>query len=233
MRPSGAALRPWTEIFAVVFIFNILTYLNIVKNLEDWTTPHPSGANAAAGGFRSVAEFLRAPLFESINLTAWSWFTLMWIAFTAATLVVLARHRRRPVALIPPSWLGKGQLFYLMFLWLIVIANFTKALVAFADGRIATEGVIMFNALVCTVLILGWTPPAEQAPSAVEIDYNRSTRKAILATLLLLFTTTALYTAGVRALYGDRPTGWGGHNLRFGPNADWRVRPLLKSKEHE
>ena len=43
-----------------------------------------------------------------------------------------------------------------MFLWLMAIANFAKALVAFDESRIATEGTIMFNALICTVLILGW-----------------------------------------------------------------------------
>jgi len=27
-------------------------------------------------------------------------------------------------------------------------------------------------------------------------------------------------------------TGWGGNNLRFGPDADWRVKPILKSRHH-
>ena len=42
-----------------------------------------------------------------------------------------------------------------MFLWLIVIANFTKAVVAFSGGRMATEALVMFNAFLCTVLVLG------------------------------------------------------------------------------
>jgi len=120
-------VRPWTEIFAVVFVFNILAYLNIVKNLEDWTAVRKIMVNGTEGVFRSVAEVLQAPLFDSINMSPWSWFTLMWIAFTACTVLVLVRHRRHPVALIPSTWLGKGQLLYLMFLWLMVIANFTKA----------------------------------------------------------------------------------------------------------
>jgi len=48
----------------------------------------------------------------------------------------------------------------------------------------------------------------------------------------LLLATTTLYTGGIRLLYGNHWTGWGGNNLRFGPNADWRVKPLLKSKRH-
>ena len=164
VRRDEPRVRPWTEIYAVVFIFNILTYINVVKNLEDWTAARKIAVTGGVGIFRSVAEMLKAPLFGSIELSAWSWFTLMWIAFTACTILVLVRHRRHPVALIPSTWLGKGQLLYLMFLWLMVIANFAKALVAFHESRIATEGTIMFNALICTVLHPRLGAPAGRSP---------------------------------------------------------------------
>ena len=231
-RRNEPRVRPWTEVFAVVFIFNILSYLNIVKNIEDWTAERKISVSGAQGVFRSVAESLRSPLFDSITLSAWSWFTLMWIAFTAATVLVLVRHRRQSVALIPSTWLGKGQLLYLMFLWLMVIANFTKALVAFADGRIATEGTTMFNALVCTVLILGYACQPDEAPEFKKADFGLFTRKAALLAAVLLIGTATLYTIGIRSIYGNRPTGWGGKNLRLGPDADWRVKPLLKNKPH-
>jgi len=226
-------VRPWTEIFAVAFVFNILSYLNVVKNIEDWTAVRKVTVNGVEGTFRSVAETLRAPLFEAIQLSAWSWFTLMWLLFTGATVWVLLRHRRHPVALMPATWLGKGQLLYLMFLWLMVIANFSKALVAFSDSRIATEGLIMFNALVCTVLALGWARCEDESPALRQVDFRLLTRKAAALGVILLLATTTLYTIGVRSLYGDNPTGWGGNNLRFGPNADWRVKPLLKSIQHK
>lgn len=232
VRRDEPRVRRWTEIFAVVFIFNVLTYLNIVKNLEDRTAPRKIMVNGAEGAFRSMAEVLRAPLFGSISFSAWTWFTVMWMAFTVCSILVLVRHRRRPVAVIPSTWLGKGQLLFLMFLWLMVIANFTKALVAFSDGRIATEGTIMFNALVCTVLILVCARQPDEAPAFQEADFGRFTRKAAVLAAVLLVATATLYTTGIRSLYGNRPTGWGGHNLRFGPDADWRVKPLLKTKPH-
>jgi hypothetical protein len=179
-----------------------------------------------------VAEFLRAPLFGSITLSAWTWFTLMWAVFTSSTIAVLVRHRSRPAALIPSTWLGKGQLLYLMFLWLIVIANFTKAVVAFSDGRIATEGMVMFNACICTVLLLVCARPQDETPALLEPNYRLLTQRAMLLLPVLLLLTTAVYTGGVRALYGDQWTGWGGNNRRFGADADWRVKPLLKSKHH-
>ena len=113
-----------------------------------------------------------------------------------------------------------------------MIANFTKALVAFTDGRIATEGVIMVNALICTFLILGFARQQDETPAALQVDFGPFVRKAILALTILLFATTLLYTGGVRLLYGDKWTGWGGNNRRFGSDADWRVKPILKSRHH-
>src|SRR5262249_7999500 len=148
--------------------------------------------NGAEGVFRSVAQFLQAPLFDSITLSAWTWFTLMWAILTACTVAVLVRHRYRPIALLPSTWLGKGQLLYLMFLWMIVIANFTKALVAFADSRIATEGTVMFNALVCTVLLLIFSREQDAPTVLSEADYGLLTRRAIVLGVLLLCVTTLI-----------------------------------------
>lgn len=224
--------RPWTEIFAVVFVFNILAYINIVKNIEDWTSVRKITVNGAQGVFQSVADFLRAPLIGNLTLSSWTWFTLMWLAFTACTVVVLVRHRKQPVALIPSTWLGKGQLLYLMFLWLIVIANFAKAVVAFSDGRIATEGTVMANALICTVLILGFARQQDETPEIREANFGLLTRKSVVLLGILLVASMAFYTTGIRAIYGNAWARCGGNNLRFGDNADWRVKPILKSKHH-
>jgi len=228
---AEARERRWTEIFAIVFLFNIVTYVNIIKNVRDWTAPRKSVVGGVENIFRSVNQFLQAPLFGSITLSAWTWFTLMWLAFTGCTVALLVRHRSRPIAMIPPTWLGKGQLLYVLFLWMIIIANFSKALVAFSDGRIATEGLVMLNALICTVLVLSSPSPALM-PVLLPVNYGLLIRRAVGFLGLLLVATTLLYTFGVRALYGDQWTGWGGNNRRFGADADWRVKPLLKSRQH-
>ena len=178
VRRDEPRVRPWTEIFAVVFIFNILTYINVVKNIEDWTAAaqdrrqwRPKGCSVLSPRCSS------APLFGSIEISAWSWFTLMWIAFTACTILVLVRHRRYPVALIPSTWLGKGQLLYLMFLWLMVIANFAKALVAFPTAASRRKALVMFNALICTVLILGWAANRTKPPRSARPTLDRSPAK--------------------------------------------------------
>ena len=91
---------------------------------------------------------------------------------------------------------------------------------------------IMFNALICTVLLLGWARQPDETPALRTSDFRLFTRKAFALTAVLLFATMTFYTAGIRMLYGNQTTGWGGGNLRLGPNADWRVKPLLKTKPH-
>jgi hypothetical protein len=89
----------------------------------------------------------------------------------------------------------------------------------------------MFNALICTVLILTCARLPDETPALREADYGLLTRKAVLLSIFLV-AIPVLYTTGVRTLYGNQWTGWGGNNLRFGPDADWRVKPILKSKHH-
>src|SRR5436190_1172796 len=119
-----------------------------------------------------------------------------------------------------------------MFLWLIVIANFSKAVVAFSDNRIATEGTVIVNALLCTVLILCWAPSQQEVFLALETAYGLLIRRSALWLCILLLATTSIYTAGIRGIYGNQWTGWGGNNRRFGADADWRIKPILKSKQH-
>ncbi len=229
--PPKPEPRPWTKIVAVLFVLNVVGYLNIVKNVRDWTEARPVGG----GIFRSVEPVLRAPLVGDIRLSTWTWFTIGWVAFTAVTAWLLWRHRRQPVALIPKSWVGRGQLFYLVFLWMIVLANFAKALVSFHESRLATEGIITANALVCSALILGFIQPESETrttDSSIQVNWGRLTRQAVGWLALFLVGAMALYTAGIRGLYGDRWVGWGGHNLRFGDDADWRAKPILRSGKH-
>ena len=63
--------------------------------------------------------------------------------FVAAGLaILLVRHTHRPLAVVPDSPLGRGQGLYLLLLSIMVIGNFEKAIVGFADQRLITEGVI-------------------------------------------------------------------------------------------
>ncbi|MCE5307215.1 MAG: hypothetical protein LLG20_06205 [Acidobacteriales bacterium] len=225
VRVSEPRVRRWTEAVAVFFILNVLLYVNLVKNVSDWTAER-------TGGFRSVTLMMKAPLMSFWQMSALAWFNLIFALIAACTVTLLLAHMRRPLAVIPGDWLGKGQLFYLLFLWAIVIGNFEKALVSFHEQRLATEGTIFVNALVVTVLILLCARPASPPVMANEDCRRPRMRRWIWGLAAASLVCAAVYLTVTRVVYGDTPDGFGGRNRRFGAEADWRVKPILRDRAH-
>ncbi|MGB9605840.1 MAG: hypothetical protein ACPL88_08190, partial [Bryobacteraceae bacterium] len=189
--PAGEEprVRRWTELFCVSSIVNLLVYVNLVKNVADWTRLQP-------GGFRAVPRIMKAPLLSFIELPAPAWFDVTFALFTLTAVALLICHARNPLAVVPPKWLGKGQLLYLAFLWIIVVGNFTKFLVAFHQGRLATEWLITVNAMLATYLVLAF-PPADIPGPAAPTTYAGVTRKELAAGLPAALALTLTFTAVV------------------------------------
>jgi hypothetical protein len=40
---------------------------------------------------------------------------------------------------IPTAWIGKGQLLYVLFLWLMVIGNLMRAIPGYTNGRMTNQ----------------------------------------------------------------------------------------------
>lgn len=221
VREGEPRVRRWTEAFAVFFILNVLLYVNLVKNLNDWTAER-------AGGFRSVPLVMKAPLMPFWEMTARGWFNLMFVCIALCTVALLVAHFRRPLAIVPKDWLGKGQLFFLVFLWAIVIGNFEKALVSFSEQRLGTEATIFVNALIVTYLILARAPGPWKPEGLWQPRMKRWMWMGAAACLVC----ASLYLVVTRSVYGDAHDGFGGRNRRFGPEADWRVKPILLDRAH-
>lgn len=207
------------ERFAAGFVLLGITYLNLVKNVRAWT------------GARAMPETMKSPLFEGIELSALAWFNTAYLVLAAALATLMALHARRRVALLPGTWLGRGQLLYVLFLWWMVAGNFERALVGFSASRLLTEGVILFHAALVTVLVLA----APRGNDLVPVDMPSSrgfTFRTLLAGIAALAICVFPTTFSVRALYGEKHAGHSGRHLRFGPDAAWRVEPLRKGKEH-
>ncbi|HEY4310354.1 MAG TPA: hypothetical protein VGN12_12960 [Pirellulales bacterium] len=221
---NAAPRRRWTELVALLFVVPWLLYENLVKNVADWTAAH--------GEYRSLPLRMQAPLFDSIELSAENWFNLFF-AIGAVTFALLAlAHMRRPLAILPKSWLGRGQLLYFLILWPFVLGNFAKALTGFTDQRLLTEGVILVNAMIVTVLILV-LPRETQSEQGMTATNLRRLAWASAALLLISATAgPALETLAVRELYGDARAGHASPNYRFGPDANWKARPILKGTLH-
>ncbi len=195
-------VRRWTEPYAVGFVLLMITYLNLRKNPTNWVKGQVFPSEVMYG------------------LPAWVWFDLAYALLALAILVPLFRHLRHPLALIPSSWLGKGQWLYLAFLWWMVVGNFERALPGFAAQRLVTEGVIFANAAFCTLLVVLGPGPSFAPPSQIEDPrYPEAIRRAIIVGLIAALLAIAADWAIVRSIYGDRFAGHAGLHIRFGPNA--------------
>jgi hypothetical protein len=194
---------PWAESVAVGFVLLVIPYLNLRKNVRDWVQAH------------AVPEIM-------YGIPAWLWFDMATSIVALGMIVLLVRHGRRRLAIVPNDDLGRGQALYLLFLAIMVIGNFERALVGFAAQRLVTEGVILVEALLCAVLLLTmdmpWRvagEPAEQHADRVSIRWGRLTAAGLAAAL----TAIVLDWAIVRGIYGDRFAGHSGLHIRFGPGA--------------
>lgn len=200
--------RRWTEPFCVGFIIIALTFINLVKNVETWTSER----------FHAMQEVM-------YGLHAYWWFAIGYGLALLAFVVLAIVHMRRPLAVIPERWLGKGPMLYLVFLWVMVIGNLMRAIPPFEQQRLITEGVIIANAILCTVLICLLSGKTRAAP---QIGVSRFA-KAITVTIVLGVIGLAASLAGevkiARTLYGGEPAPGAGRHIRFGPDATAKGMP--------
>jgi hypothetical protein len=216
--------RRWTEVVSILVVVPWLLHANLVKNVADWTALH--------GDHRALPLSMRAPLLSWPSLSAAGWFDLFFGVAAAAFAFLCVVQRRRPLAIVPPSWLGRGQLLDMLVLWPMVLGNFAKALPGFTEQRLLTEGSILVCAVIVTLLVL-LLPSVPTRSCARSHDSLRSLAIGALAGLALAATAAPLLeTAITRAVYGSAPAGHAAPNHRFGPDANWRTKPILKGSLH-
>jgi hypothetical protein len=189
-----------TTPYALAFVVLGITYLNLRKNVGQWLR----------------AEAVPA---EMAGLSAAAWFDLAYIGIALTFLTLLLRHRRRPLAIVPPGALGRGQLLYIVLLWWLVAGNFERIVVAFRAERLVTEGVIGAVALACTLIVLAWPPPTRAAPAPAAGAGRPRLARTVAAGLIAAAGAIVFDWAVVRAIYGDRFAGHADLHVRFGPNA--------------
>lgn len=215
----------WTGLFAVAFVLFGVLFLNMRKNVPTWIEG------------KAVPDLMRLPGFESVQLSAHSWFCILWIGLTIMGIGLMRSHLSRPIEWMPTGWIGRGQLLYLIFLWVVVIMNFERALVRFDETRLLTEGVIFANAILASWMISRWPLPASHAfrsqAKLSEVPHPPVQWLPLGAfAIIMIGLTTIAMPASVRAIYGDRFAGHAGQQRRFGPDALWKTTPIFKSKRH-
>jgi hypothetical protein len=218
----------WTVGFSVFFVWFIVGFLNLYKLVETWV------------GNGAVPPTLKAPLLDFIELSPFTWFCIVW--WTAATVggLLLLMHQRRRLEIVPNTWTGKGQLLYVLFLWLMVIGNLNRAIPGFTNGRMVTEWVLFMNACLATLLIVALPRSMQQDTideSGAALRERQvawpSLAKTWLYGLAAATVLISIYGSLTLAMYQRDLEGkpWANHR-RFGPEAKWRISPILKHGEH-
>ncbi|QEH34453.1 hypothetical protein OJF2_29920 [Aquisphaera giovannonii] len=199
--PEAAEMPPVRRcrMLAVAFVLLMIPYLNLRKNVADWTR-------------RSVPEVM-------YGIPAWAWFDAAFAAVAAGLAVLLVRHARRPLAVVPSTPLGAGQALFLLLLAIMVVGNFERALVGFADQRLITEGVIHVNAVLCAVWLLVSDSRPDVSPALGESGPPRRWGRLVAAGLAAAAVSVLADWAIVRGIYGDRFAGHANLHIRFGPGA--------------
>lgn len=192
-------VRRWTDWFAPFVVLIGVTYLNLRKNTDDWVNDHAM-ATVLAG------------------LQPITWFNIAYLGLAIATIWLMLAHMRRGLPIVPPSWLGKGQMMALAFLWCIVIGNFERVLPAFAPARLITEGVIFANAVLLTLLMLlgpSAQPTEPQEPASWAPTLRRTTLRGLagfVACVLICWAMTMTCSTELSRKFR-------GAHIRFGPHA--------------
>ena len=211
------------ELFAVMFVLFFITLMNIYKNVEEWTR----------GGNKVVPEIMKAPLFSFIEMSASAWFLIPWIALAISVVMIMVLHLQRPLPIVPASWRARSQILYLMFLWIMVIANFERALVNFHESRLVTEWVIIMNAILASFLIIALPGSSKNLYPTPPVSYGALVRRIWLYALPAIVCALLVMAVTIRLIYGDAPLqSPSGDHKRWGEQAQWRIHPILKNNKH-
>ncbi|MEZ6045099.1 MAG: hypothetical protein R3C11_05865 [Planctomycetaceae bacterium] len=141
-RDNSSPRKRGTEILAVMVSVAAVIYANVWKNVHNWVRDNLMAAE------------LDAPLFRGISFPADDWFLFFYVLGSLAFLYLLIQHGKQRIPIVPSTWLGRGQLLFVITCWTFVTANLSHALPGFTGQRLLTEGIITVNAIILTLCLL-------------------------------------------------------------------------------
>lgn len=245
-KANSVGTGKWTLGVATVFVLLAIPYVNLVKNVEEWgkqlnpevwtrVVTLPDGTQETEPALWEVPYLGHLPGADFLHLTPAGWFNLTWLLLLVLFVVLIRRHFREPLAVVPASWSGKGQLIFLILLWLMVVGNFERALVSWHSDRLLTEWVITLNAILATFLVI--TLPAKSESVSIQTSepftllykqvWLRAALAVVLPTTFFWFTNRLIYHYPLQEKHDAM------YHTRFGQEADWRAKPNLKNAQHK
>lgn len=181
---------------ALLFLLLVMTWSNLFKNVRNW----------AKGN--AIPEQL-------FGVPAKWWFLLVGILLSAMVLVAIVRHRRHELLLAPTGAFGRGQLLFLVILWIAVIGAFMEAFPGMAGkGVFFVHLSFWITGGLCSLIVLGLSgcPRGEAEPQVTPSDHSwRPGVRYWLSWLLIPVLIILLAYLTTSLSQGPLP----GSNLRF------------------
>ncbi len=166
---------PWKKHFSIFFILVVITYLN----------------------FSSLKKLLKSGVIDPNYLGHSPYFWFNWAYVLIAILVIygLYTHNKRTLFFIPTTDFGKSQLYFLLFLTIVVFANQIEMIGSLHGKRLIVEGSFFITYLGIIGLLVNQTKSNYQPPTILPPLHLKKTITTMLITWLiagLLFSAVAL-----------------------------------------
>ncbi|MEA3225816.1 MAG: hypothetical protein U9Q07_07675, partial [Planctomycetota bacterium] len=120
----------------LIFLLLVMMWTNLHKNVRTW-----------AKGDHIPEQFFGIR-------TGW-WFLLVGLLLSATVLAAIVRHRRQDLPLAPASTFGRGQLLFLIILWVAIVGAFTQALPGMArKGTFFVHTTFWMTSGICSLIVV-------------------------------------------------------------------------------
>ena len=141
---SGGSLNT----VGLMFLLLVMMWSNLHKNVRNW----------AQGNY--IPDHL-------FGIRAQWWFLLVGLILSAMVLIAIIRDRYGKLPLAPASAFGRGQLLFLIILWIAIAGAFTQALPAMASkGTLFVHATFWITGGICSLIVLGLSGKSERQPEA-------------------------------------------------------------------
>jgi len=133
---------------ALLFLLLVMMWSNLFKNVENW-----------AKGNHIPEHFFNVR-------TEW-WFLLVGLLFSASVLIAIIRHRRKTFPLAPAGAFGRGQLLFLLILWVAIVGAFAQAFPGMArKGVFFVHTTFWITGGLCSLIVLMLSDKPTDTPTA-------------------------------------------------------------------
>ncbi|MHC4352329.1 MAG: hypothetical protein ACYS0H_06385, partial [Planctomycetota bacterium] len=143
----------------LVFLLLLTMWSNLHKNVRSW-----------ANGGHIPEQFFGIR-------TGW-WFLLVALLLSATVLAAIIRHRRQQFPAAPSSAFGRGQLLFLIILWVAIVGAFAQALPGMArKGAFFVHTTFWITGGICSLIVVtlsGKTRPPESQLAASDASWKSS-----------------------------------------------------------